>query len=70
MLQTRPSIVHNYALKPIAFGALAAKIARIRGVVNAPVGLGFVYGSDTFKARALRPVIAFLLRYLLHPAGG
>ena len=36
---------------------------RARPVVNAFTGFGFIFTSDAIKARLLRPVIVFLLRF-------
>lgn len=60
----RPDIVHHVALKPILYGTLVAGKA---AVVNAPVGMGFVFTSERPLAKLLRPVIRLLLRRLLNP---
>lgn len=65
----RPSIVHHIALKPILIGSLAARLAGIRGVVNAVIGMGFAYTSRHVLARTLRPVMTMILRLLLNPPG-
>src|SRR5690606_26364161 len=39
---------------------------RIGRVVNAPVGMGFVFSSDTIKARLLRPFVVKALKIALH----
>jgi glycosyltransferase involved in cell wall biosynthesis len=65
----RPDIVHHIALKPIVFGTVAARIAGIRRVVNAPVGMGFVFSSGSLRARLLRPAVRAALRLLLNPEG-
>ena len=39
----KPDIVHNIALKPVVLGSLAARFAGVRNVVNAPVGMGYVF---------------------------
>lgn len=31
----RPDIVHHVALKPVLYGAIAARVANVKGVVNA-----------------------------------
>ena len=64
--RTMPNVVHHIALRPIIVGSFSAFLARIRGVVNAPVGMGFVFASDTFKARLLRPFILKALKIALH----
>ncbi|PWL16259.1 glycosyltransferase family 1 protein [Falsochrobactrum shanghaiense] len=64
--RTAPDIVHHIALRPIIVGSFAAFLARIGRVVNAPVGMGFVFSSDTIKARLLRPFVVKALKIALH----
>ncbi|WP_343313822.1 glycosyltransferase family 4 protein [Brucella sp. BE17] len=61
----RPDVVHHIALRPIVVGAFAAWFARLRKIINAPVGMGFVFSSDTTKARLLRPIVMMALRVAL-----
>jgi len=65
----RPDLVHHIALKPILLGTLAARLTGIRRVLNAPVGMGFVFSSGSRLARALRPLVRAALRALLNPHG-
>jgi glycosyltransferase involved in cell wall biosynthesis len=58
----RPDIVHLVALKPIIYGALVGGDV---AVVNAPVGLGFVYSTNSPRALLLRPLVSLALRYSL-----
>lgn len=60
--QIRPNLVHQIALKPVLYGSLAARFAGVPGVVNALMGLGYVFSSDSLRARALRPVVASAIR--------
>lgn len=60
-----PCIVHNVGLKPIIYGSLAARFAGIKTVVNAPVGMGYIFSSDHIKARLAKPVVVLLYRYLM-----
>ncbi|NDA97110.1 MAG: glycosyltransferase family 1 protein, partial [Actinobacteria bacterium] len=53
----KPDIVHNIALKPVVLGSLAAQLAGVRNIVNAPVGMGYVFTSQENKARILRPIV-------------
>ena len=53
----RPTVVHHVALKPVLYGSLAAFAAGVPAVVNAIAGLGFVFASRSFRARALRPLV-------------
>ena len=57
----RPDIVHQVAMKPVLYGSLAARLARVRVIVNALPGLGFVYSSRSWLARALRPAVNAVL---------
>ncbi|MYE01249.1 MAG: glycosyltransferase family 4 protein [Alphaproteobacteria bacterium] len=52
-----PTVVHHVALKPVLYGSLAAFAAGVPAVVNAVAGLGFVFISRSFGARALRPLV-------------
>lgn len=67
--QIKPDIVHHVALKPILYGTIAAQRAGIRRIVNAPVGMGFVFTSDSAKSRILRPLVTGALRRWLNPPG-
>ncbi len=60
-----PDIVHHVALKPVLYGSLAAKIAKVPHVVNALAGMGYVFTSRDVSARLLRPWIVLAFRFLL-----
>lgn len=66
----KPNIAHHVALKPIILGGVAAWLARVPALVNAPVGLGFVFASTSRLALALRPLVKFGLRVALNPRHG
>ncbi len=57
----RPDIVHNIGNKLILWGGLAAKLARIRGVVHAVSGLGTLFSEESlsFFVRAIMRVMRF-----------
>ncbi|HEY1856067.1 glycosyltransferase family 4 protein [Acidocella sp.] len=65
----QPDLVHHVALKPIVVGGLAARLAGVKNIVNAPVGLGFVFSSDRLLARVLRPFVSLGLKLTLTPPG-
>lgn len=65
----RPAVVHHVAMKPVVYGALAARLAGVSGVVNAMAGLGFVFTATSLKARLLRPVLSAAFRLLLNRPG-
>jgi glycosyltransferase involved in cell wall biosynthesis len=64
----RANAIHNFTIKCVLYGAIAARICRVRAVVNALPGLGQVYTGRSWKARALRSVVDGLYRSLFrHP---
>lgn len=65
----RPDLVHHVALKPVLYGSIAARLTRVPAVVNALAGLGFVFASESLKARLLRPWVVGALRLLLDARG-
>lgn len=65
----RPDLVHHVALKPVLYGAIAARLARVPAVVSALAGLGFVFASATLKARLLRPWVVGALRLSIDADG-
>ncbi len=63
-----PQLVLHVALKPVVLGTLAGRIAGVPATLNILTGMGFVFTSQSWKARLLRPPIAALLgRLLSHP---
>lgn len=64
-----PQLVHHIALKPVIYGSLAARIAKVPATVNALAGLGFLFSSASTLARLLRPIIKRVLRYMLNNEG-
>ncbi|WP_158812805.1 glycosyltransferase family 4 protein [Methylocapsa sp. S129] len=65
----RPALAHHVGLKPILYGSLAARSAGIRAVLNAPIGMGFVFTSQSLQSRLLRPLAWLALRLFLNPRG-
>lgn len=65
----RPDLIHHVALKPILLGGLAARWAGMHKVVNAIVGGGFAFTSQSPLARLLRPLVSMALRVVLNPCG-
>jgi glycosyltransferase involved in cell wall biosynthesis len=62
----RPDIAHHVAMKPILYGTIAAACARVRLIVNAVAGLGWLFTSKAGLAAALKPLVRFCLRRVLH----
>jgi len=61
-----PDIVHHVGMKPVAYGSLAARVARVPRVVNAIAGMGYVFSSARIKAKIYRLFIKLILSMLLN----
>ena len=59
----KPAIVHGFTIKAAVYGAVAAKVARVPAIVSSVNGLGYVFISRHIKARLLRPVVRFAMRF-------
>ncbi len=56
-----PFVVHNFTVKCVLEGGVAAAAAGVPATVNAVAGMGYIFSSKSFKARLLRPLIRLLL---------
>lgn len=61
----RPALVHGFTIKCAVYGSLAARLAGVPARVNAVAGMGYVFISDSLKARVLRPLVRALLKLAL-----
>ncbi len=63
----KPDIVHQIGAKPIIYGTLVTKLVQIKKIVNAPIGLGFVFSSEKVLARLLRPFVKLAYKIFINP---
>jgi glycosyltransferase involved in cell wall biosynthesis len=68
--QEQPELVHGFTIKCAVYGSLAAKLAGVPLRVNAVAGMGYVFTSQDFKARLLRPAVRRLMNLALSGRGG
>ena len=68
--KVKPDIVHNVGPKPIIYGSIIAKLLKIKSVINAPIGMGFVFTSSSIKAKLLKRVLLFLFGITLNQHHG
>jgi len=61
----RPDLVHHVAMKPVLYGAIAARAAGVSRRVHALAGLGYLFSSPDARARGLRLPVSALLHWLL-----
>lgn len=60
-----PDIVHNIALKPVVTGTFGAWLSRQKIVVNALVGMGYIFTSTDARASVVKPLLSRILKLLL-----
>jgi glycosyltransferase involved in cell wall biosynthesis len=60
-----PDILHNFTIKPIVWGTVAARIAGIPCVVNALTGTGSVFRGETLRGRLLKFPLSIALGVVL-----
>lgn len=61
----RPDILHNVTVKPVIYGSLAARLARVSCVVNAISGLGYVFIAKGLRSLLLRSCVKLAYRIAL-----
>ena len=68
--KVKPDIVHNVGPKPIIYGSIVAKLVNIKSVINAPIGMGYVFTSSSLKAKLLKRILLFLFELTLNKHHG
>ncbi|CAJ48123.1 glycosyltransferase family 4 protein [Bordetella avium] len=64
----RPDLVHLVTIKPVLYGGIAARLARVPAMVAAISGLGYVFMAKGARARLVRAVVGRFYRLALgHP---
>ena len=61
----QPDIIHLVTVKPVLFGGIAARIARIPFVVSAITGLGYVFTQKGFLAEIRKLIVEFIYKIAL-----
>ena len=44
--QEKPDIVHHFTIKPVIYGSIAARLAKVPRIINTITGLGYVFIED------------------------
>lgn len=66
--QFKPNISYHLGAKAIFYGTFSARLCNSKvGIVNAPIGLGYVFASTSKKAYFLRPIVLWLYKLFLNP---
>jgi glycosyltransferase involved in cell wall biosynthesis len=58
----RPGIVLNYGIKPVIYGGMAARLARVPRIFGMITGLGHAYTTQSVKTRLMRGLVTRLYR--------
>lgn len=69
--QVKPQIVHLVTIKPVLYGGIAARLARVPAVVQALSGLGYLFIEDgSLRKRLIRALVRRPLGYALTHSRG
>ncbi|GAW65839.1 glycosyl transferase [Geoanaerobacter pelophilus] len=63
--QTNPEVFFAYTIKPVIYGAFAARAARVPGIYPMITGLGYTFSGLTLKAKLVGSVTSILYRLAL-----
>ena len=61
-----PSAIHLITIKPIVYGGIASRLLRLRGVIFAISGLGYVFSSQQWKARVVKTIVKPIYKYIFN----
>lgn len=68
MLEERPDVFLGYTIKPVIYGNLAARLAKVRTRSAIITGLGYAFGEQGAKQRVIGTIIKVLYRAALSGA--
>lgn len=57
-----PDVVHHVTIKPVLYGSIASRLARVPRVINAIPGLGYMFAATGWKGRLRRALVMFAYR--------
>ena len=63
MKRIKPDMVHLITIKPVLYGALAARLAKVPAVIAAVTGLGYAFIDQHVEAKILRKIVIFLYKH-------
>lgn len=58
----KPDITFGYTIKPVIYGAIAAKLAKVKRRYSMIAGAGYVFVAKTAKAKVIRMIVKTLYR--------
>lgn len=64
----KPDVSYHLGAKAIFYGTFVARLFNSKvGILNAPIGLGYVFASTAIKAKILKPIVKLLYNFFLNP---
>lgn len=57
-----PNATLGYTIKPVIYGGIAAKFAGVRNITSMVTGIGYLFASQSKKAKILRKISSMLYR--------
>lgn len=60
--EEKPDITLGYTIKPVIYGAIAAKLAGVKNINSMVTGVGYVFTAKTIKAKFIRTIASILYR--------
>jgi glycosyltransferase involved in cell wall biosynthesis len=58
----KPEIVHQFSIKPVIYGTIAARLTKVPIIVNTIPGLGYVFTRTEMKRKILRIIVSLLYK--------
>lgn len=58
----RPDITLGYTIKPVIYGAIAAKLVGVKNINSMVTGAGYVFTAKTIKAKIIKFLVSILYR--------
>jgi glycosyltransferase involved in cell wall biosynthesis len=58
--EEKPDITLGYTIKPVIYGAIAAKLAGVKNINSMVTGVGYVFTAKTKKAKIIRTIASIL----------
>ncbi len=62
MMKEKPDVTLGYTVKPVVYGAIAAKRAKVKNINSMVTGGGYTFTAKTFKAKVLGAIVRKLYK--------
>jgi glycosyltransferase involved in cell wall biosynthesis len=69
LVNEKIDVVHNFTIKNVVIGSVAARLAGVKIIVNELTGMGYMYTSRAFKARLIKFLIELCLKIIVRLKG-